>query len=81
MSCQQETAVRFCTVTNIIAYERLHLLTNERERDIRMLQGRVSAAEGARRLNFTRYTIYSFDDKLEQMGSTSVQGAHQARLG
>ena len=56
----------------------LHFLTNERERDIRMLQGRVSAAEGARRLNFT---IYSFDDELKQIGSTSVQGAHRARLG
>ena len=81
VSYQQETAVRLCTVTYSIACEMLHLLTNEKERDMRMLQGWVSAAEVVRRLNFTRYTIYNLRDKLKQIGSTSVKGAHRARLG
>ena len=47
------------------------LSTTERERAIGMLQGRISVAEVARRLNCTRSTIYSLRNRLQQTGSTS----------
>ena len=71
MSCQQETAVGFRSVLSRAVFEMPRLSSTERERAIGMLQGRISVAEIAKRLNCTRSTIYSLRNRLQQTGLTS----------
>ena len=58
MSCQQKTAVRFCSLTSRAVFEMPRLSTTERERAIGMLQGKITNSKVARRLNCTKSTIY-----------------------